>query len=51
MGRGRPLLLPMPWPKTANLNDEDLKSIFAYLRTIPAVKNAVPEPRPPAGSR
>lgn len=51
MGRGRPLLPPMPWPKTANLSDEDLKSIFAYLRSLPAVKNAVPEPRPPSGSR
>jgi hypothetical protein len=41
----------MPAPALANLNDEDLKSIFAFLRTIPAVKNAVPEPRPPAGAR
>ncbi|HET6164554.1 MAG TPA: diheme cytochrome c-553 [Planctomycetota bacterium] len=51
MGRGRPLLPPMPAPALANLDDEDLKSIFAFLRTLPAVKNAVPEPRPPADAR
>jgi hypothetical protein len=28
--------------------DEDLRSIFAYLRSIPPVKNRVEEPRPPA---
>jgi mono/diheme cytochrome c family protein len=46
-GRGRELLPPMPWPIYANLTDEDLGAIFAYLRTIPAVSNRVPEPLPP----
>jgi mono/diheme cytochrome c family protein len=47
MGVGRPLLPPMPAPMYAKLTDEDLGSIFAYLRTIPAVDNKVPAPRPP----
>ncbi|WP_197681319.1 diheme cytochrome c-553 [Afipia sp. GAS231] len=48
-GRGRSLLPPMPWPHFVYLKDEDLKSIFAYLRTVKAVKNRVPEPTAPAG--
>ena len=30
------------------LPDEDLRDIFAYLRTIPVVRNQVPQPVPPA---
>ena len=47
LGKGRVLLPPMPIPAFKNLTDEDLKAIFAYLRTLPAVKNMVPEPLPP----
>src|SRR5262245_45981106 len=47
MGQARPILPPMPWPMIRNLNDDDLKSIFAFLRTIPPVKNRVPQPLPP----
>jgi hypothetical protein len=43
-GRGREILPPMPWPAFRNFDDGDLKSIFAYLRTIPPVKNKVPDP-------
>jgi mono/diheme cytochrome c family protein len=43
-GRGREILPPMPWPAFRNLNDADLKAMFAYLRTIPAIKNKVPDP-------
>ena len=43
-GRGRQLLPPMPWPMIRNLNDADLKAIFAYLQSLPPVKNKVPEP-------
>jgi hypothetical protein len=43
-GRGRELLPPMPWPMIRNLNDADLKAVFAYLRTVPAISNKVPEP-------
>ncbi len=40
----RPLLPPMPWPSYANMTDEDLKAIFAYLKTTKPVKNTVPNP-------
>jgi hypothetical protein len=43
-GRGRQILPPMPWPAISNLTDDDLKSIFAYLRAIPRVRNRVPDP-------
>ncbi|MCB1007274.1 MAG: c-type cytochrome [Acidobacteria bacterium] len=49
-GIGRDLLPPMPWPALANLTDDDLASIYAYLRTIPAISNSVPDPLPPAAA-
>jgi len=51
MGRGREILPPMPIQATKNLTDEDLRAMFAYLRTLPAVSNRVPDPLPPAGVR
>jgi cytochrome c553 len=51
MGQSRPILPPMPWPVYRNLTDEDLKSVYAYLRTIPPIHNRVPEPLPPAGAK
>ncbi|MCW5634405.1 MAG: c-type cytochrome [Rubrivivax sp.] len=48
MGRGREVLPPMPIAVYNHFTDADLASIYAYLRTIPPVKNRVPEPRPPA---
>jgi hypothetical protein len=50
MGQGRPILPPMPVPVYQNFSDDELKAIFAYLKTIPAIKNRVPAPRPPASS-
>ncbi len=44
MGTSRPILPPMPWPAFKNYSDEDLKAIFAYLKTIPPVANHVPDP-------
>jgi len=44
----RPLLPPMPWQNYTSLNDDDLAAMFAYLQSIPPVKNAVPAPLPPA---
>ena len=41
-GGGRPILPPMPWPNVASLPDEDLRAIFAYLQSIPPIRNAVP---------
>lgn len=49
-GVARDILPPMPWQCFAAMTDEDLKSIYAYLRTIPAVNNAVPAPVPPGGT-
>jgi mono/diheme cytochrome c family protein len=49
-GVGRTLLPPMPWRMYANLTDDDLKAMFAYLQTIPAIANRVPEPIPAAGA-
>lgn len=48
LGRGRTLLPPMPIPAYSQFTDRDLDAIFAYLKTVPAVKNRVPEPLPPA---
>jgi hypothetical protein len=48
MGRGRPVLPPMPIPVYNNFTDADLEAVYAYLRTIQPIRNRVPEPRPPA---
>jgi len=50
MGAGRQILPPMPWQNLAVLNDDDLKAIYAYLRTIPAIRNEVPTPVSPNGN-
>ncbi len=47
---GRDLLPPMPWQVFAHMTHEDALSIFAYLKTLKPVSNAVPAPLPPAGS-
>lgn len=51
MGRGREILPPMPIGAVRNFTDEDLRAIFAYLQSVPAVKNRVPDPLPPAEAR
>lgn len=50
-GVGRPILPPMPYPQYRNATDEDLKAIFAYLQSIPAIKNRVPQPIDPPGAQ
>lgn len=42
-GVARPILPPMPWFNFKQMTDDDLKSVYAYLRTIPAVSNKVPD--------
>ncbi len=44
---GRMLLPPMPWQNFVKMTDEDLKAMFAYLQSLPPVKNLVPAPAPP----
>jgi mono/diheme cytochrome c family protein len=46
-GQGRPILPPMPWPMYRHATDEDLKAVFAYLRSIPPIRNRVPLPIDP----
>jgi hypothetical protein len=46
-GEGRALLPPMPWPVYKNMTDDDLKAVWAFLRTLPAVNNPVPDPVAP----
>jgi len=47
MGVSRPILPPMPWDVYGQMTDGDLKAIYAYLRTIPAIRNPTPDPVPP----
>jgi mono/diheme cytochrome c family protein len=47
LGRGRPVLPPMPIPVYNNFTDSDLEAIYRYLRTIPPIRNKVPEPWAP----
>ncbi len=47
MGKGRMLLPPMPWPSYGNLTDDELSSIYAYLMSIPAISNKIPDPAAP----
>ncbi|MEJ2721680.1 MAG: diheme cytochrome c-553, partial [bacterium] len=42
MGMGEPILPPMPWQNVRTLTDEDLKAVYAYLRSLPPIKNQVP---------
>lgn len=47
MGRGRPIMPPMPWANYAKMTDGDLKATFAYLQSIPPITNRVPDSIPP----
>lgn len=49
-GRGREILPPMPWQNLAQLPEEELGAIYAYLRSIPPVANQVPAPIPPVAA-
>ncbi len=44
LGTGRQILPPMPWQNYAQMTDEDLGTIFAYLKSLPPVRNQVPQP-------
>lgn len=46
----RRLLPPMPVEATRNFTDDEIKAMFAYIRTIPPIKNVVPQPLPPASA-
>jgi mono/diheme cytochrome c family protein len=49
-GKGRPIKPPMPYFIVGALTDDDIKSLFAYLQSLPPVRNRVPQPvDPPEG--
>ena len=49
MGTSRPIMPPMPWFNYGKATDEDIKSVYAYLRSIPPIKNRVPDYEEPKG--
>ena len=48
LGVSRPIMPPMPWSAYRHLSEKDLKAIFAYLQSVPAIKNQVPAYLPPS---
>ena len=47
MGVSRDILPPMPWQTIGQMTDDDLRAIFAYLKSLEPVNNLVHEPLPP----
>lgn len=47
---GRSLLPPMPWEFYKDMSDDEIKAIFAYLKSIKPVKNLVPQFQPPVSA-
>ncbi|MEI7583019.1 diheme cytochrome c-553 [Runella sp.] len=43
----RPLLPPMPWQNYVNMKDEDLRAVFAYLKSCKPIHNVIPQPISP----
>lgn len=48
MPAGRDLLPPMPWQMYRHMTDDELKAIYAFLKTTKPIKNVVPPPVAPA---
>jgi len=46
-GLSRPLLPPMPWQFYKAMTDDELKAIFAYLKSTKPIKNIAPAYEPP----
>jgi hypothetical protein len=47
LDNGRMILPPMPWQVLAHKTDEDLKAMFAFLKSTKPIQNVVPPPTPP----
>jgi hypothetical protein len=47
MPEGRDILPPMPWTNLANMTDDEIDAVFAFLKSLPPVDNLVPAPLPP----
>jgi len=43
----RPLLPPMPWEMYRHMTDDEMKAVFAYLKSLKPISNLVPAPIPP----
>lgn len=43
----RTLLPPMPWQDFKNYTDDEIKAVFAYLKSIKPIHNIVPNAEPP----
>lgn len=46
----RPLSPPMPWQNYVNMKDEDMRAVFAYLKSLKPVSNIVPDYIPPGNN-
>jgi hypothetical protein len=49
MDNTRPIMPPMPWQNFGKASDDDLKAIFAFLKSTKPVHNVVPAPIAPGG--
>jgi mono/diheme cytochrome c family protein len=47
MATGRSLMPPMPWPMYKYMTDDELKAIFAYLKSTKPINNVVPMAQSP----
>ncbi|AKD04032.1 c-type cytochrome [Pontibacter korlensis] len=47
---GRMLLPPMPWDMISHMTDEELRAVFAYLKSTKPIKNVVPPAQPPVSA-
>ncbi|HMS64612.1 MAG TPA: cytochrome c [Ignavibacteria bacterium] len=43
----RPLMPPMPWEMYKEMTDDEIKAVFAYLKSLKPVNNLVPDYQPP----
>ncbi len=44
---GRAILPPMPWVMYKDMQESDLRAMFAYLQSLPPINNMAPTPLPP----
>jgi hypothetical protein len=47
----RPLMPPMPWEFFKSTTDDEIKAIFAYLKSTKPIQNIVPEYQPPVTAK
>jgi mono/diheme cytochrome c family protein len=50
LGKGRPILPPMPYFMIGAAHDDEIRAIFAYLQSLKPVHNKVPAPIDPPGA-